>query len=142
MQLNIFKLQSSIRLCWNVAFLLLAIAPQFFPWFMRSDQTKSLLDLTDSHSWLDAGFMTSYHIVVILAAVWIFYSASMYRTQLKSSLVLEFFSAPFFAPFSRICFCVQLVHVPLTWYSIHSARYPEVRNEFGTVSFNSQFPDQ
>lgn len=81
--------------------------------------------------------MVSFHLSFIIIAAWLLYCASTYaRTHLRANHFMKFLSSPFFAPFSRLCFCVYFVHVPLTWFNVHSARYPQVRNEFGAVSFN------
>ncbi|KAJ6224777.1 hypothetical protein RDWZM_003322 [Blomia tropicalis] len=134
-QIKIKLSESFIRFSWNGAFVLLLLLPETFPWFLKSEHDQNLLDLINSQSWFDAIMITTNHATWLLLFAWIFYLASIYSSTLESNYALRFLCSPVFAPLARLCFCVYLVHVPLTWFNVHSSRYPQMRDEFGVSQF-------
>ena len=128
--------QNSVKMLFNGVLLVFPLMPHIFPWFLRANKDKYLLDLVDSHSWFDAIVTTISHAIILLLFATFFYLASIYghTPVLKTNLVLQFFSSPIFAPFSRLSFCMYLTHVPLTWFNVNSARTLQIRDEYGAVS--------
>mgnify|MGYP006887442526 CR=1 FL=1 len=114
---------------------MLAIVPHIFPLFyVDYQQERQLLDLISSYSWSDALIITIPNILWLISLSLMFYLLSTYPTIMKENIIIKTLSSHFFVPLARISFAIYLVHVPLTWFIVHQTRFPQLRNEFGTVS--------
>ncbi|OTF69909.1 hypothetical protein BLA29_008352 [Euroglyphus maynei] len=115
------------------------IVPQIFPlFFFDYEQKRPLADLINSYSWSDALMITTSNLLWLCSISFIFYLSSTYNNIfIKDNLFIKTLSSHCFVPFARISFATYLIHVPLTWFIVHQTRFPQLRNELGTVSYHS-----
>ncbi|KAH9421138.1 hypothetical protein DERP_010078 [Dermatophagoides pteronyssinus] len=131
--LNLSKV--SIRKLFLLSLAILMIIPQIFPlFFFDYQQQRPLADLLSSYSWSNALIITISNLLWICSISFMFYLSSTYPIIINENIFIKTLSSHCFVPLARICFAIYLVHVPLTWFIVHQTRFPQLRNEFGTVS--------